>query len=163
MGRSADYTRQHCAVAASLHIIGEPWTLLILRDAFGGITRFEQWQESLGMARNVLAARLKSLVAHGILETRLYCERPKRHEYVLTEKGFELRPVIFHLADWGTRHIYGGDAPSVEMVHGSCGHALTPVTHCAQCEGLLANSDIVLRANPAGPSLAQLFKVEAVD
>ncbi len=163
MGRSADYSRQSCAVAASLHIIGEPWTLLILRDAFGGVSRFEQWQESLGMARNVLAARLKSLVAHGIFEPRLYCERPKRYEYVLTQKGFELRPIIFHLADWGTRHIYGGDTPTVEMVHGSCGHALTPVTHCAQCEARLNLGDVVLKTLQPGRPLGEVFRAEAVD
>ncbi len=134
--------------------------MLIIRDAFGGITRFEQWQESLGMARNVLAARLKSLVAHGIFEARPYCERPKRHEYVLTDKGRELRPVIFHLNDWGSRHIYGGAQQSVEMVHGACGHALEPVTYCAQCDGKLESEDVVLKRNQAASSLAQLFKAE---
>lgn len=162
MGRSADYTKQRCAIAASLHIIGEPWTLLILRDAFRGLTRFEQWQDSLGMARNVLAARLKSLVAHGIFEQRVYCDRPRRHEYVLTVKGHELRPVIVHLADWGTRHIYGGDRPMVEMVHEGCGHTLSPVTHCAQCQGRVSIGDVIVRQNPTARSLAELFKLEAV-
>ncbi len=162
MGRSADYTKQRCAIAASLHIIGEPWTLLILRDAFRGLTRFEQWQESLGMARNVLAARLKSLVAHGIFEAKVYCDRPKRHEYVLTEKGYELRPVIFHLADWGTRHIYGGDRPMMEMVHDRCGHTLMPHTHCAECEGRIVRDDVTIRQNPAARTLAEVFKAEPV-
>ena len=87
MGRTADYTNERCSVAATLEVVGDPWTLLILRDAFAGVKRFEQWQERLGVARNVLAARLKTLVAHGVMETRRYSERPPRHEYWLTEKG----------------------------------------------------------------------------
>ena len=83
MGRTADYSRQSCSIAATLEVIGDPWTLLVIRDAFHGVSRFEQWQERLGVARNVLAARLKSLVQHGVLEPRLYSERPPRNEYVL--------------------------------------------------------------------------------
>jgi DNA-binding HxlR family transcriptional regulator len=91
MGRTADYTRERCAIAATMEIVGDPWTLLILRDAFRGVKRFEQFQERLGVARNVLAARLKSLVAHGVMEPRRYSERPPRQEYVLTAKGVALR------------------------------------------------------------------------
>ncbi len=160
MGRSADYTRQRCAIAASLHFIGEPWTLLILRDAFRGVTRFEQWQESLGMARNVLAARLKSLVAHGILEARIYCERPRRHEYVLSERGQDIEPVLFHLADWGARHIYGEDKPLLEMVHHGCGQVMTPVIHCSVCDRRLGRDAVTLRENLAAPTLAEVFHGE---
>ena len=70
MGRTADYSRQSCSIAATLEVIGDPWTLLVIRDAFNGVRRFEQWQERLGVARNVLAARLKTLVAHGVMEAR---------------------------------------------------------------------------------------------
>ena len=127
MGRTADYSQQTCGIAATLEIVGDPWTILILRDAFRGVRRFEQWQERLGVARNVLAARLKTLVAHGVMETRLYSERPPRNEYVLTDKGQDLRPVLLTLADWGNRHVYGGDAP-VLFVHDHCGKPfeLTP-------------------------------------
>ncbi len=107
MGRSANYTKQQCAVAATLDVIGKPWTLLIIRDAFRGVTRFDQWQESLGLARNVLALRLRSLVKQGIFETRLYCTRPNRYEYLLTPKGEELRPIIDHMQVWGERHLSG--------------------------------------------------------
>ena len=100
MGRTADYSRQSCAIAATLEIIGDPWTLLVIRDAFRGVRRFEQWQERLGVARNVLAARLKSLTAHGVLEQRVYSERPLRHEYVLTSKGKDLAAVLLTLRDW---------------------------------------------------------------
>ena len=156
MGRSADYTRQNCAVAATLDIIGEPWTLLIIRDAFKGLARFEQWQESLGMARNVLAARLKRLVAAGVLDMRLYCERPKRYEYVLTDKGHDLRPLLLHMQDWGTQHIYGGQEAGMALIH-ACGHELKPVAHCAHCEATLRRGDITARFNPQAPSIAELY------
>ena len=137
MGRTADYSQQTCGIAATLEIVGDPWTILILRDAFRGVRRFEQWQERLGVARNVLAARLKTLVAHGVMETRRYSERPPRHEYVLTEKGQDLRPVLLTLADWGNRHVYAGDAP-VQFIHDHCGKPFTPRITCEECgEGLI--------------------------
>ncbi len=157
MGRSADYSRQKCAVAASLDIVGEPWTLLIIRDAFKGIARFEQWQDSLGLARNVLAARLKHLVAHGVLEQSLYCERPPRYEYVLTDKGHELRPLILHMMDWGARHVYGDEKPSVELVHKPCGHVLEPATHCVRCDAPVTRGDVVLKLNPQARSLGEIY------
>jgi DNA-binding HxlR family transcriptional regulator len=157
MGRSADYSRQRCTVAASLDIIGEPWTLLIIRDAFRGISRFEQWQDNLGLARNVLAARLKHLVAHGVFEQRLYCERPQRYEYLLTQKGRELRPLMLHMADWGAKYIYTNETPSVELVHNACGHVIEPVTHCAHCNGTVSPDDVQLRRNPDARSLGEIY------
>ncbi len=163
MGRSADYSKQRCAVAATLDIIGEPWTLLIIRDAFGGTARFEQWQDRLGLARNVLAARLKSLVKQGILEQSLYCERPKRYEYLLTEKGQELRPLIVHMNDWGTRHVYGEETPSMTITHKPCGHALITQMHCAHCAQAVEHAEIARRFNTPAKSLAELLKEDAVN
>jgi len=137
MGRTADYSHQTCGIAGTLEIVGDPWTLLILRDAFRGVRRFEQWQEGLGVARNVLAARLKTLVAHGVMETRPYSERPPRNEYILTAKGQDLRNVLLTMADWGNRHVYEGKAP-VQFVHDHCGAAFTPKIVCQECgEGLI--------------------------
>ncbi|WP_031236492.1 winged helix-turn-helix transcriptional regulator [Asticcacaulis sp. AC460] len=157
MGRSADYSKQNCAIAATLDIVGEPWTLLIIRDAFKGIARFEQWQDSLGMARNVLAARLKHLVAHGIFEMRIYCDRPKRHEYLLTDKGHELRPMILHMLDWGKRNVYGEEVPATGLIH-SCGHELHPVSHCAHCQEALKRGDVTEKLNPDAPSIGELYE-----
>jgi len=126
MGRTADYTNERCAIAATLEVVGDPWTLLILRDAFQGVKRFEQWQERLGVARNVLAARLKSLVAHGVLEPRRYSERPPRREYVLTPKGRALSPVLLTMAEWGDQHVYGLGKGPVHFVHKTCGHDFHP-------------------------------------
>ncbi|WP_297515319.1 helix-turn-helix domain-containing protein [uncultured Caulobacter sp.] len=133
MGRTADYTNERCAVAATLEIVGDPWTLLILRDAFAGVKRFEQWQERLGVARNVLASRLKTLVGHGVMETRRYSERPPRHEYWLTEKGLALSPVLLTMAEWGDRYIYGRGHSPVLFRHKACGCEFHPVLACEAC------------------------------
>ncbi len=156
LGRSADYSKQTGAVAATLDIIGEPWTLLIIRDAFMGIARFEQWQERLGLARNVLAARLKHLVAHGVFEQQLYCERPRRFEYVLTDKGRELWPIIVHMMDWGTRNVYGDEIPGATLMH-SCGNKLTPLTVCAACDAPVTRGDAHIVENPEAKTLAQIY------
>ena len=95
-----DYTDQVCAIAGTLELIGERWTILIVRDAFLGVRRFDDFQRSLGIARNVLQARLELLVDEGILERRLYQEHPPRHEYRLTEKGEALQPAVRALKRW---------------------------------------------------------------
>jgi DNA-binding HxlR family transcriptional regulator len=142
MGRTADYSKQTCAVAATLEVVGHPWTLLILRDAFQGIRRFEQWQDRLGVARNVLAARLKALVENGVLTTRLYSERPPRKEYLLTPKGRDLRAVLLTMADWGDKHVYGeGGGPHIR-IHDSCGQVFKPKLVCEACGETLAPGDI---------------------
>ena len=133
VGRTADYSDQRCSVAAALEIVGDPWTLLIVRDAFLGIRRFEQWHEKLGVARNVLAARLKSLSEQGVFEKRAYSERPLRHEYLLTAKGKDLFPVICSMLDWGDRHVYGeGREPQIYH-HLDCEQRFQPVTSCRCC------------------------------
>ena len=133
MGRTADYSQQVCSVAATLEVVGDPWTLLILRDAFAGVRRFEQWQEQLGVARNVLAARLRSLVEHGVLERRPYSERPPRWDYVLTPKGRDLFGVLVTMAQWGDQHVYGGSGGPVQYVHQRCGQLFSPVLVCSAC------------------------------
>ena len=98
------YEGQACSIARSLELIGERWTLLIVRDVFRGLRRFDEIQESLGIARNVLANRLDRLVEEGILEKRRYQEHPPRCEYFLTEKGIDLWPVLVSLIKWGDKH-----------------------------------------------------------
>ncbi len=100
-----DYTGQNCSIAAALEIVGERWTLLIVRDAFLGRRRFEQFQESLGIARNVLADRLGRLVDEGILERVRYSERPERYEYRLTRKGVDLQVALAGLRQWGDKYV----------------------------------------------------------
>ena len=100
-----DYDGQNCSIARALELVGERWTLLIVRDAFRGLRRFEELQESLGIARNVLTDRLKRLVEEGILERVRYSERPERYEYRLTQKGSDLHLALTALRQWGDRYI----------------------------------------------------------
>jgi len=94
-----------CPVARASAIVGDRWTLLIVRDAFLGVSRFDDFQKSLGVTRHVLAQRLKRLVAFGVLEKKRYQQRPERFDYVLTERGQELSPVLDHLRTWGREHM----------------------------------------------------------
>jgi DNA-binding HxlR family transcriptional regulator len=97
--------QEACSVAMTLEVVGERWTWLIIRDAFLGLTRFEEFQESLGIARNVLADRLSRLVGEGVFERVLYNERPARYEYLLTEKGRDLFTALNALRQWGDEHL----------------------------------------------------------
>jgi DNA-binding HxlR family transcriptional regulator len=99
------YEGQNCSIARALEIVGERWTLLIVRDAFLGLRRFEQFQQSLGIARNVLTDRLNRLVDEGILERVRYSERPERYEYRLTQKGRDLHLALTGLRQWGDKHV----------------------------------------------------------
>jgi DNA-binding HxlR family transcriptional regulator len=100
-----DYAGQNCSIAGALEVVGERWTLLIVRDAFLGLRRFDQFQESLGIARNVLTDRLNRLVEEGILERVRYSERPERFEYRLTDKGRELNIALAGLRQWGDKYV----------------------------------------------------------
>ncbi len=157
MGRTADYSRQSCSIAATLEVIGDPWTLLVIRDAFQGVSRFEQWQERLGVARNVLAARLKTLVAHGVLEPRLYSQRPPRNEYVLTQKGKDLSDVLLTLHGWGSKHLYGDMDAGVVFTHKSCGAELTPRLACGCCGEIVQRRDIEATFTADRPTVAEVL------
>jgi DNA-binding HxlR family transcriptional regulator len=160
MGRTADYSRECCSVAATLSVVGDPWTLLILRDAFLGVRRFDDWQSRLGVARNVLAARLKSLVGHGVLETRLYSEHPPRKDYVLTQKGRDLLPVLLTLKAWGDRHLYNEGETPMAFVH-SCGAELTARLTCEACGGAIKAGELVPRRHDAPPVSEILAEADA--
>ena len=127
-----DYEGQTCSIAGCLELIGERWSLLIVRDVFRGKRRFAEIQESLGIARNVLTARLQTLVSHGILERRLYQERPERFEYRLTEKGRDLYPVLISLMRWGDKYTTNESGPPVRLTH-ECGHDPEAMLACSSC------------------------------
>ncbi len=147
LGRT--YDSQICSVAGSLEVIGERWTLLIVRDAFMGARRFEHFQRRTGVARNVLAARLNLLVEEGIFRRVPYQEHPVRYEYRLTEKGMDLWPVIVSLLQWGDRHIYPGRAP-VLLVHKRCGGAVSDHRICETCGAVLDARDVEARQGIGG-------------
>src|ERR1700728_349239 len=115
-----------CPIARSLDRVGEWWSILILRDALRGVTRFEDVRRSLGVAPNMLTRRLGALVEAGLLERRRYSEHPPRDEYVLTERGWDFRPVLLSLLAWGNRH-FAPEGPSVEIVHRVTGLPADPV------------------------------------
>jgi len=146
-----EYPGQICSVAGALEVIGERWSLLIVRDVMNGNRRFGELQRSLGVARNVLSARLQRLVEEGILERRAYQESPPRHEYFLTEKGLDLWPALVALQGWGDRHSTGPEGPPMLIVHKQCGGTVSDRGVCESCGETLNARDA--RAVP-GPGLA---------
>ena len=138
----------NCSVAGALEIVGEWWTLLILRDAFLGMRRFEEFQRDLGITRHRLADRLAKLVKHGVFRRERYLARPVRYEYRLTEKGIDLYGVIVTVADWGDKHMTGKKGPPVERVHRACGHATRLRLACDHCGEPVTARDMTARPGP---------------
>jgi DNA-binding HxlR family transcriptional regulator len=136
-----DYPGQACSIASSLEVIGERWSLLIVRDVMNGNRRFGEIQASLGVARNVLSARLGRLVEEGILERRAYQESPPRHEYFLTEKGLDLWPALIALLHWGDRYSTGPEGPTKVIVHKRCGGEVSERGICESCGEVLTARD----------------------
>ncbi len=131
---------QTCSVARAMDILGERWTILILRESFYGVRRFSDMQRNLGIARNILSARLQTLVSSGILERRRYQEEPERYEYRLTAAGRDLYPAIIAIMRWGDEHLCA-DRPPVDLRH-SCGHRADPVLVCGHCHEPLHPHDV---------------------
>jgi DNA-binding HxlR family transcriptional regulator len=127
-----DYPSQYCSMAASLEVIGERWTILIVRDLFLGHRRFDDLQRSLGVARNILQARLERLIEKGIVRKEQYQERPARYEYRLTEKGIDLWPILMSLLQWGDHYAIEGERPIV-IEHKGCGGELDDRRRCLAC------------------------------
>ncbi|HLB22021.1 MAG TPA: helix-turn-helix domain-containing protein [Solirubrobacteraceae bacterium] len=128
-----DYSSQTCSIAGALEVVGERWSLLIVRNVFLGLRRFDQIQGNLGIARNVLQTRLERLVDHGVLERKLYSERPPRYEYLLTEKGLDLWPTVVALMQWGDRHAAPAGGPAVVLEHRGCGGRVDEHRVCEKC------------------------------
>jgi DNA-binding HxlR family transcriptional regulator len=130
-----------CPIARSLDVVGEWWTLLIIRDALLGVRRFDDFKRT-GIADNILAARLKMLTEEGILERRQYQAKPARSEYLPTDKGIALAPVIAALRSWGKAWTSGEDT-SPRLVHGSCGQEASAGLHCEHCRRPLTADELV--------------------
>jgi DNA-binding HxlR family transcriptional regulator len=137
-----------CSVARSLAVVGDRWTLLVLRDAFLGARRFEEFR-AVGLTRHRLADRLKRLVAAGVLDRVPYQDRPPRSEYRLTDKGRDLWPVIVSLTRWGDRWMAGEGGAPVELIHRECGHIVMPQLTCPSCARPVTARDMRARAGPA--------------
>lgn len=139
--RGVSLSNMNCSIARTLDIVGERWTLLILRDAFNGVRRFDDFAASLPVARNILTDRLQTLVEHGILRRQRYQERPPRDEYRLTAKGLDLYPALIALLQWGDRYLAGEDGPPDEIVHRDCGGHVSAAVVCSDCGQRLAARD----------------------
>ena len=151
------FSKMQCPIARSLERVGEWWSILIIRDALHGLTRFDQFQESLGIAPNMLTRRLGALVKAGLMERRRYSERPPRYEYVLTERGREFRSVIVAMYAWGNKH-FAPEGPSVVLINRKTGAAVDPILSDPATGRPVEEPDYTLAAGPAaGPRTRQRY------
>jgi len=139
---------QNCSIARSLQVVGERWTLLVLREVFTGQRRFEEIQRNLGVATNILSDRLQTLVDAGILERRPLGDRADRFDYRLTEKGLDLNPVLLELMRWGDRWDAPVAGPPKLVVHRDCGHETHAVQTCSHCGEPLTARNVRLHDGP---------------
>jgi DNA-binding HxlR family transcriptional regulator len=145
------YADQVCSIAGTLELIGERWTVLILRDVFLGVRRFDAIQGDLGVARNVLRDRLALLVQEGILEKRPYQQRPERFDYHLTDKGLDLWPVLHAIMSWGDKHVAGPAGPPTLVEHRDCGGHVDSHRTCERCGERVGPRDARATAGPGAP------------
>jgi DNA-binding HxlR family transcriptional regulator len=144
-----------CSVARTISVIGDRWTLLILRDAFLRVRRFEEFERRLGITRHILADRLKKLVAAGVLARVAYQQRPQRYEYRLTDKGLDLNAVLLTLVHWGDMHMAGKRGRPKLYQHRDCGSLFDPVVSCSACGGTITARNVrVLDGPGAAPAAA---------
>ncbi len=143
-----DYPGQACSLAKSLEVVGERWSLLIIRDVLNGNRRFSGIQANLGVARNVLSARLQRLMDEDIIERRAYQESPPRYEYFLTEKGLDLWPALIALMGWGDRHSGNPDGPPLQLIHKACGGPVSDRGVCEDCGEVLNARDATAVPGP---------------
>ena len=143
------YPTQVCSIARALEVVGERWTLLVLRDAVHGLDRFDEFQQSLGIATNVLSSRLKTLCDEGLLERVPDGERPGRVRYALTEKGRDVGPALVMLMKWGDRYYATPEGPPRLTIHRDCGGTLDAELNCDRCGRRVTFSDLELR--PGAP------------
>jgi DNA-binding HxlR family transcriptional regulator len=129
----ADLAETRCSIARTLAVLGDVWAIMVLRDAFRGSKRFDEFESKLGIATNTLSERLRQLTEAGILEKVAYSAHPPRYEYILTSKGRDLQPIFIALTRWGDTYLADDGRPPLTYLHRSCGHAGTPELVCPGC------------------------------
>lgn len=149
------YETQTCSIARSLEVVGERWSILILRSISLGATRFDDLQSSTGITRSMLTTRLRTLIDEGVIEKRQYSEKPPRYEYLLTEKGQDLWPVMVHLMKWGDRYYLDPKGPPTIVQHRGCGGEPDLHLICDRCGKPLERSDIKTIPGPGRRDAAQ--------
>lgn len=146
------YDGEVCSIARSLEMVGERWSMLIIRDAlFAGSTRYSEFQRTLGIATNVLQDRLDGFVENGIMERHQVSGQPGQHEYLLTEKGRDLMPALIALTDWGDRWS-APDGPPILYSHSSCGSPVSHELSCAACGRLDDAAEVRAQPGPGMPA-----------
>ncbi len=143
-----DLADQPCSISRALAVIGDRWTLLVPRDCFAGVSKFEQFGRNLGIARNLLSARLRLLVEEGVLERRAYQDNPVRYDYYLTSKGEALHPVLLAVSHFGDVYYAGEAGPPELRRHTRCGCDFQPVQVCSECLAPLKARDVATRPAP---------------
>lgn len=141
------YDQITCSIARCLEVLGDRWTLLVVRNALVGMTRFDDFQRNLGLAPNVLSDRLARLCQEGVLERVQYADRPVRHEYVPTAKGRELWSVLTAMLEWGDRY-YAPQGPPRLLLHAGCGGSVVQRLACEQCGKPVAPEEIATAPGP---------------
>jgi DNA-binding HxlR family transcriptional regulator len=149
------FAKQNCSIARPLSILGERWTLLVLREISLGSRRFDEIQSALGVATNVLSARLATLVDEEIVERRPYSEHPERFEYRLTKKGADLQPILLAFLRWGDTYTAGSAGPPLETVHATCDHVFHMVPTCSHCGEEVKPQDLRARPGPGATKRQQ--------
>jgi DNA-binding HxlR family transcriptional regulator len=144
-----ELNEQECSMARTLAVIGDRWTLLILRECFLRVRRFDDFQARLGIGRPILADRLQKLVTNFVLTKVAYQENPTRYEYRLTPKGLDLYPVILSLVHWGDVHMSGKKGRPALHQHVACGHVFDPVMTCSECAEALKAREVKVLPGPA--------------
>lgn len=149
--RETSLARMDCSIARTLELVGDRWTLMIIRSMFAlrGLHRFEEFRAELGIAKNILSDRLDLLVGHGIVDKRMYCAKPPRYEYHLTKAGQDLWPVIIAIMTWGDTYTTGDQGPPVILRHNECEHDTTPVLACGHCHKPISPRTITGRDAPS--------------
>jgi DNA-binding HxlR family transcriptional regulator len=148
VGLGKDYERQDCSLARALELVGERWTLLIIRDAFLGVRRYRDFLAHLDIPRAVLAERLQTLTDAGVLERRRYQDTPPRDEYVLTDSGRELWTVLYPLTQWGERHMSAAAGPRRIYAHAACDAPLDAIGACTACGRTVRPEEVEVRPGP---------------
>jgi DNA-binding HxlR family transcriptional regulator len=141
------FAAMNCSVAQCLEVVGEWWSMLIVRDAFLGVTRFDEFQERLGISRNILNQRLNHLVEAGVLAKVPYSEHPPRYDYRLTDKGRDLWPVLTTMRQWGDKYA-APEGPPLQVTHKECGHVTEAVMTCSECGQTMGPRDVRAQAGP---------------
>ncbi len=144
------FARMHCSLARGLDLIGDWWSPLIVRDLFLGLARFDELIENLGISRNLLTRRLKSLIRSGIVERKAYRRKPIRYEYRLTEAGLDLVPTILALTAWGDRWARPKEGSPMLFVHKNCGHEFQPLVTCSACGEVITADAVKTLGGPGG-------------